>query len=96
MDTEELKITAALAMVELHEDEIEPLAEAVSNMLDYFSLMESVEVAELKPTTHALVESLALRNDTPDESEGRPEYTEELVALAPESDGRHIVIPNVL
>ncbi len=93
MDIEELRTTANLAMMELHEGEVARLSDAVSSMLDYFSVMQQVDVSGLEPTTHALVEGNTVREDTENNNSINPEN---LVNRAPDNDNNHIVIPNVL
>lgn len=93
MDIEELRTTANLAMMELHESEVARLSDAVSSMLDYFSVMQQVDVSGLEPTTHALVEGNTVREDT---ENNNPINPENLVHRAPDNDNNHIVIPNVL
>ncbi|MBC8452219.1 MAG: Asp-tRNA(Asn)/Glu-tRNA(Gln) amidotransferase subunit GatC [Spirochaetes bacterium] len=93
MDIEELRTTASLAMVELHDDEVERLSESVTDMLNYFSVMQKVDITGLEPTTHALAEFSTVREDS---AVINPVPSENLVARAPENDGNHIIIPNVL
>jgi len=53
MQKEELFVTASLARLELDEKEAEKLNEAVTGMIEYFSLMDKIDVDDLPPTTHA-------------------------------------------
>ncbi len=93
MDIEELRTTASLAMVELHADEVERLSESVTDMLNYFSVMQKVDITGLEPTTHALAEYSTVREDA---ASNNPIPSGNLVGRAPENDGNHIIIPNVL
>ena len=93
MDIEELKTTASLAMVELHDDEVARLSDSVSDMLNYFSLMQKADISGLEPTTHALAEYSTVREDA---ASNNPIPSGNLVGRAPENDGNHIIIPNVL
>jgi aspartyl-tRNA(Asn)/glutamyl-tRNA(Gln) amidotransferase subunit C len=93
MDIEELKTTASLAMVELHDDEVAQLSESVTDMLNYFSIMQKADITGLEPTTHALAEYSTVREDI---ANSNPIPSGNLVENAPENDGNHIVIPNVL
>jgi aspartyl-tRNA(Asn)/glutamyl-tRNA(Gln) amidotransferase subunit C len=92
MEKDELIITAAQAQLELTPEEEDRLRTAVSQMLDYFSLMSEVDVDNLPPTTHALIRENALRPDTAE----RTNNQEDLVSRAPEHENNYIVIPNVL
>jgi aspartyl-tRNA(Asn)/glutamyl-tRNA(Gln) amidotransferase subunit C len=93
IDKEELYKTADLAMLELTDEEAEKLSEAVSQMLEYFSVMADIDVDGLEPTTHALAKTNRYREDTVHETEG---HSDKLVENAPEVEDRFIVIPNVL
>ncbi len=94
MDRKELETTASLAMLHLHEDEVETLTEAVTTMLDYFSLMGEVDVEGLSPTTHAFTARQSVREDIARET---PVIApEDLLSRGPEHDDEHFIIPNVL
>lgn len=91
MDIQELEITASLAMLELDEQEMASLSEAVSGMLEHFSLMQKVDVEGVEPTTH----SYLLTEGRKDEVEQKVDR-ESLLSVAPEHDGEHFIIPKVL
>jgi aspartyl-tRNA(Asn)/glutamyl-tRNA(Gln) amidotransferase subunit C len=94
MDKSELYLTADLAQIGITEEEADLLAEAVSSMVEYFSRMDSIDVTDLEPTTHALLRRTRTR---PDVVETHPETgPDELLENAPELEDRFIVIPNVL
>ena len=95
MEKDDLLITAAQAQLALSPEEEGRLKTAVSEMLDYFELMNEVDVSNLNPTTHALVRENALRNDN---SNNNPNSNLQgaLIAAAPENEDNFIVIPNVL
>ncbi|NBF41253.1 MAG: Asp-tRNA(Asn)/Glu-tRNA(Gln) amidotransferase subunit GatC [Spirochaetes bacterium] len=92
MDRRELEVTAELAHLELNDDELESLGAAVSRVVEYFSLMQSVDVSDLEPTTHVLLDRNRLRSDQPDDAVDR----EALLDNAPEVEDRFILVPNVL
>lgn len=96
MDIGELKKTAELAMLELHEKELQALSEAVGVMLEHFACMSEIDVSELEPTTHSLGGELPLRDDLPATEEDRDIDPRELVERASEHDETFFVIPNVL
>jgi len=89
---EELIITASLAMLELEETEAEKLNQAITQMIEYFSLMEKIDVSDLPPTTHVFVKENRTREDVPAEIS----IADKLIENAPEKDGRFIVVPNIL
>ncbi len=92
MDRRELEVTAELAHLELNDDELESLGAAVSRVVEYFSLMQSVDVSDLEPTTHVLLDKNRLRLDQPNDAVDR----EALLDNAPEVEDRFILVPNVL
>ena len=92
MERSELEVTAELAHLELNDDELESLGAAVSRVVEYFSLMQSVDVSDLEPTTHVLLDKNRLRSDQPNDAVDR----EALLDNAPEVEDRFILVPNVL
>jgi aspartyl-tRNA(Asn)/glutamyl-tRNA(Gln) amidotransferase subunit C len=94
MKKQELYTTAALAQLELDEQEAGILADEITRVLDYFAKMEEVDVSGLPPTTHALIKENCLRQDK--EEAGQKVDPDDLVEAAPEIDDRFIIIPNVL
>ena len=92
MDQEELYVTASLAQLELNESEAQALSEAVEEMLRHFARMRELDVEGLEPTTHALLKANRGRPDEVVESA----RADRLLENAPETEGRFIVIPNVL
>ena len=64
----------------------------VTRILEYFSIMERVDISELEPTTHALLKQNRLRED----SVTVVNISDDLLANAPEREDRFLVIPNVL
>jgi aspartyl-tRNA(Asn)/glutamyl-tRNA(Gln) amidotransferase subunit C len=92
MDIEELHVTAELAQIELTEAETATLAEAVAQMVDYFSIMQEIDVEDLPPTTHALLSRNRVRPDVVRLNS----MADELLENAHEVEDRFLVIPNVL
>jgi aspartyl-tRNA(Asn)/glutamyl-tRNA(Gln) amidotransferase subunit C len=92
MDKSELSVTADLAHIELKDDEFESLGRAVDQMIEYFSLMNEIDVEGLEPTTHALLTRNRLRADVL----ASENISDRLLENAPELEDRFIVIPNVL
>ncbi len=94
MEKNDLLITAAQAQLSLSSDEEERLIKAVSEMLNYFELMNEVDVENIKPTTHSLICKNTLRDDSLNKK--RENLQQELIDAAPESEDNFIVIPSVL
>ncbi len=81
-----------MARLTLTESEVKRLNTAVSQMLDYFTVMQKIDTTNLEPTTHALLSSNRVREDS------NTVYTDTDLLLnnAPELEDKLIVIPNVL
>lgn len=92
MNLDELYLTAKLAKLDLGEKEAEKLSLEVSRMLEYFSVMEKVDVTGLDAT----VQIPGQENITRSDIVSSVDVTEKLISNAPESEGRFIIIPNVL
>ncbi|POR05348.1 hypothetical protein AU468_01320 [Alkalispirochaeta sphaeroplastigenens] len=98
MDPQELKTTAAMAMVELDESGVAALAGAVDQMLEYFTTMAAIDVKNVEPTTQILAASNRLRpegahNNNPANTVARADA---VLEQAPDLEDRLIAIPNVL
>ncbi|MCQ2604028.1 MAG: Asp-tRNA(Asn)/Glu-tRNA(Gln) amidotransferase subunit GatC [Spirochaetia bacterium] len=92
MEKEELYKTASLARLELTEKEADDLSQAVSQMIEYFSMMEKIDVTGLEPTTHVSAGKNRVRKDEIVESS----LADRMIEAAPEHDDRFITIPHVL
>lgn len=93
MQKDELLITASLARLELYESEIDRLDIAVSGMIEYFSVMDEIDVDDLEPAAHTFVKENRTREDVNIDKSGMPDT---LLENAPERDERFIVVPNVI
>jgi len=104
MDRSELDVTAELALMDLTDDERARLEPAVAQLLEYFSVMDRIDVSSLEPTTHALQEGNRLRADVPvaaasgasPRASGASPLADDILEQAPELEDRFIAIPNVL
>ena len=92
MKLDELYVTAKLAKLDLGEKEAEKLAEEVSRMLEYFAVMEQVDVTGLEAT----VQTLGRANRTRDDIVSSVDVTEKMLSNAPQREDRFIIIPKVL
>ncbi|MBN2804371.1 MAG: Asp-tRNA(Asn)/Glu-tRNA(Gln) amidotransferase subunit GatC [Deltaproteobacteria bacterium] len=90
MSLEDIKKTAALALLDI--DEPEKLEGAFAEMLVNFEKMMEVDISSLEPTTHALSKGNRLRDDIVTNSDN----ANELVSRSKDSKGRFFKIPNVL
>ena len=92
MKLDELYVTAKLAKLDLGENEAEKLAVEVSRMLEYFSVMEKVDVDGLEAT----VQTLGRENRTRADVVSSVDVTEKMLSNAPVREDRFIIIPKVL
>jgi aspartyl-tRNA(Asn)/glutamyl-tRNA(Gln) amidotransferase subunit C len=92
MDIQELQQTAAMAMLELHDDEVSPLAEAISSLLDYVAKMDEIDLEHTEPATHATAALQQIRDDNPKKFP----KTEDLLNNSADHNNSYFIIPNVL
>ncbi len=92
MEADELQVTARMARLALSPGEEQVVRRAVERMLAYCAQLAKADVAGLEPTTHPLVRENRVRADEPRASG----LSDALVAAAPETEDRFILIPNVL
>lgn len=92
MKLDELYVTAKLAKLDLGKKEAEKLAEEVSRMLEYFAVMEQVDVTGLEAT----VQTLGRANRTREDIVSSVDVTEKMLSNAPKREDRFIIIPKVL
>ena len=85
-------MTARMARLSLTPKEMEKLGKAVEQMLQYFTRMREIDVDDLEPTTHALLQENRTRGDV----ERAADVSDTLVKNAPRREEHFIVIPNVL
>jgi aspartyl-tRNA(Asn)/glutamyl-tRNA(Gln) amidotransferase subunit C len=88
----EVEHIAHLARLRLSEEEKSRYREQLSAILDYAARLQSVDTAEIPPTSSVLPGRSDLRNDEP-----RPGLNlEELLQNAPDTEKRQFRIPPVL
>jgi aspartyl-tRNA(Asn)/glutamyl-tRNA(Gln) amidotransferase subunit C len=102
MTIEDLKVTAALAHLNMDEAELAAAFPAFEQMLGYFAAMQAADREGMGASekdrppasgTDQVVDSGHFRGDAAGPSSGP---TEELLDRAGERDGRFVVVPNVL
>ena len=91
MNKKELETTAQLALIDVSPEELNILAEAVTEMISYFAKMKELDVDDLPPTTHALSTENRVRKDSV-----RQNNPDVILENAEDLEDRFIVIPNVL
>ena len=93
MDRDELKLTADLALIDLDDSRLQAFEQSVGELLDHFDVMNSIDVSNLAPTTHALQEENRLRSDN---AATDPKLPDLILDQASDLEDRFISIPNVL
>ncbi|HOD41676.1 MAG TPA: Asp-tRNA(Asn)/Glu-tRNA(Gln) amidotransferase subunit GatC [Candidatus Wallbacteria bacterium] len=89
---EEITKIAGLAMLELSETEKTEYSSQLSSLLGYFKDIQSLDLAGVEPTNHALVADNVLREDTAAPSLGQ----KTVVAGAPATDGKSYRVPAII
>jgi aspartyl-tRNA(Asn)/glutamyl-tRNA(Gln) amidotransferase subunit C len=92
IDRDEVLHVARLARLRLREDEIEPLAQELSAILDHIAHIGELDLEGVEPTTHVVEVTGALRADEPWESLPR----EVALSQAPRvsDDGKGFSVPS--
>ncbi|MBA2849095.1 Asp-tRNA(Asn)/Glu-tRNA(Gln) amidotransferase subunit GatC [Thermosulfuriphilus ammonigenes] len=89
---EEVLHVAHLARLEFSSEEIEVFTRQLAEILEYVKQLDSLDTAQIPPTTHALALTNAFRDD-----EVCPSIDiEKTLANAPEREGRFFVVPRVI
>ncbi len=89
---EEVEHIAALARLELSEEEKERYREQLSEILDYAARLQALETSHIPPTSTVLAGRAALRADVP--SQGLS--TDEALRNAPRAAQKQFRVPPVL
>ncbi|MFH1565279.1 MAG: Asp-tRNA(Asn)/Glu-tRNA(Gln) amidotransferase subunit GatC [bacterium] len=92
LTTTQVQNIAKLARLELNEQEIEKFSVQLSSILDYFDQLKEVDTDNIEPTSQVM----GLKNMTRDDLVDQVEIREELIACAPERDGKFVKVKNVL
>ena len=89
---EQVRHVAKLARLRLSDDEVTHMASDLSNVLDYVSKLNELDVDGVEPMAHPLEVTNVLREDKP--VAGLP--VELILANAPEKDPPFFKVPKVL
>lgn len=92
MESGELKTTVEMAMLDPDDPALSHLDSAVSQLIDYVTVMHRLPVEGVEPTTHALSAQNRLRAD----QERPSSVADTLLAAGADLEDRFIAIPNVL
>jgi aspartyl-tRNA(Asn)/glutamyl-tRNA(Gln) amidotransferase subunit C len=88
----EVERIAGLARLSLQDDEVERLTSDLDTILDYVKALQSVDTADVEPTSHVIPMGTPLREDRPE----RGLDPEDAVANAPRAAGTTFVVPVVI
>lgn len=83
---------AKLARLEVSEAEKEELTGQLNNILGYVSKMDKIDTNNIKPTSHVLHLKNVFREDVAKENLEH----EKVFLNAPEHDGKHFIVPQVI
>ena len=90
---EEIKKIASLAKINISDDELEQYSVQTSKILEYISTLNEVDTSEIDEFSNQLFNNKqSLRDDVAKESLDR----DEVVGLAPDSDGVYFKVPKVI
>jgi aspartyl-tRNA(Asn)/glutamyl-tRNA(Gln) amidotransferase subunit C len=92
---ETVKHIAKLARLGLTPKETEKMQKDLSLILDYFNLLKGVDVTGIEPTFHSISNlDASLRKD--ETKKELKEGAEKLIKAAPEREGRHVRVKEIL
>lgn len=92
IDREQVLHIARLARVGLSEEDVACFQEQLSQILDYFQVLEELDTSEVPPTSHVLPLENVMREDEP----SAPMPAEEALANAPQREGDFFKVRAVL
>ncbi len=90
--TDDLRKVAKLARLELPPEDLETYAEQIEKILEYVAQIESIDAADIPPTSRAVEVINVTREDCVDPTPIR----EELLGQAPEREGNFFRVPRIL
>ncbi len=83
IEREQVLHIARLARVGLSEEEVQRFQEQLSQILDYFQVLQELDTSDVPPTSHVLPLENVMRDDEP-----RPPLpAEQVLANAPQREG---------
>ena len=88
----EVRHVAALARLQLSDDEVKSLAKDMSQILGYVAKLDELDTDGVEPTSHVVNMSAPYREDTVT----RTPSPEDALANAPKSENNHFVVPSII
>ena len=92
MTPEQVERAAKIAMIHTCEEERKTLAEELSEIIDYVSMIADVDTEGVPPTIHVLPLSNVMREDEAVSFGNR----EGLLSQAPETENGHFKVPRII
>ena len=90
IDRDEVLHIARLARLALREEELEPMAHELSAVLDHIATIGELDLSDIRPTSHVVEVTGALRPDEP-----RPSLPREIAfEQAPAVSGEGFLVPS--
>ncbi|MPQ76848.1 Asp-tRNA(Asn)/Glu-tRNA(Gln) amidotransferase subunit GatC [Hydrogenovibrio sp. JE_KL2] len=81
-----------LAAISVSEQEVDQVADKLSNILDLFAQMQAVNTDGIEPMSHPLDQVQRLREDVITENNHRDKYQK----IAPSAEGGMYLVPQVI
>jgi aspartyl-tRNA(Asn)/glutamyl-tRNA(Gln) amidotransferase subunit C len=92
LDTETVRRIARLARIRVPEDELAPLADELSRIMDWIEQLNAVDTSNIAPMTSVADIRLPQREDKVNDG-GTPE---KVLANAPDRQGNFFAVPKVV
>ena len=92
IDKETARKVAHLARIEVGEEALEPLAGALSNILDFMEQLNEVDIEGVEPMTSVTPMELKKRADVVNDGG----YPEKILANAPDAREGYFAVPKVV
>jgi aspartyl-tRNA(Asn)/glutamyl-tRNA(Gln) amidotransferase subunit C len=92
VDRKTVRHIARLARIALAEDQVEPMAGELNNILSWIEQLSEVDVEGVPPLTSVIVQQLRMREDEVTEGD----QADALMANAPESEDHFFVVPKIV
>ncbi len=89
---EDVEKVAGLARLKLTEEEISEMADKLSQVISYVTVLDEVDVSNVEPMAHVADVANVFREDVVRESLPR----EAALGNAPKSDGKYFLVPQIL
>lgn len=88
----EVRHVAALARLELSDEEVKSLGKDMNQILSYVTKLNELDTDAVEPTTHVVTMSTPYRDD---EVTCTP-APEDAMANAPKAENNHFVVPSII